>query len=275
MQDGISHSEGRRRQGIFWMLTVPHHQFVPFLPNGVVFIRGQLESGGNSGYLHWQLVCAFGRKCSIKQVKSTFGDSAHCELTRSRKAIEYVWKEETKVEGTEFELGVQPFERNSKRDWENIWTNAREGKLESIPADVRVVSYRTLRTIASDYAKPVAMVREFTVFWGRTGTGKSRRAWEEAGEEAYPKDPKSKFWCGYQDQKHVVLDEFRGGIDIAHLLRWADRYPVFVEVKGSSRPLMAVKFWITSNLAPTQWYPDADIYTTEALMRRLNITEFE
>lgn len=71
-----------------------------------------------------------------------------------------------------------------------------------------------------------------------------------------------------------MLDEFRGGIDISHILRWTDRYPVQVEIKGSSRPLLATRIWITSNLHPSKWYPDLDPETLAALLRRLTITEF-
>lgn len=81
-------------------------------------------------------------------------------------------------------------------------------------------------------------------------------------------------WCGYRDQTKVVIDEFRGAIDIAHLLRWLDRYPVLVEVKGGSRPLLASTIWITSNMDPRTWYPDLDDQTKAALLRRLNITHF-
>lgn len=110
------------------------------------------------------------------------------------------------------------------------------------------------------------------MFWGATGVGKSRRAWAEATFDAYPKDPRTKFWDGYRGQEHVVIDEFRGGIDVSHLLRWLDRYPVNVEIKGSSTTLCAKKFWITSNLPPEQWYPDLDEATKLALLRRLNVT---
>jgi len=58
------------------------------------------------------------------------------------------------------------------------------------------------------------------------------------------------------------------------MLRWLDRYPVLVEVKGSSTSLVATKVWITSNIHPRDWYPDLDEETKAALMRRLNITEF-
>lgn len=87
--------------------------------------------------------------------------------------------------------------------------------------------------------------------------------------EAYAKDPRSKWWCGYQGQEHVIIDEFRGGIDISHMLRWLDRYPVCVETKGGSVPLCATKFWITSNLEPKEWYKEIDEATLLALERRL------
>lgn len=87
-------------------------------------------------------------------------------------------------------------------------------------------------------------------------------------------DPLTKFWCGYNGHQHVVLDEFRGGISISHLLRWLDRYPVLVELKGSSTVLKAQKVWITSNLHPRSWYPELDEATVQALLRRLQIFEF-
>lgn len=261
-----------RRQGIFWLLTVPHEAFLPYLPVGSVWIKGQLELG-SGGFLHWQVLVAFRAKKSLAGVREMFGPY-HAELSRSEAAAAYVWKDETCVPGTRFELGAKPIRRNSKTDWDSVWAAALKGDLDSIPANVRVVSYRTLRAIAADHDQPVAMQRSCYVFWGATGTGKSRRAWDEASLTAYSKDPRSKFWCGYQNEKNVVIDEFRGGIDISHLLRWLDRYPVRVEIKGSSKPLVAETFWITSNLNPTDWYPDADAQTVAALRRRLNITQF-
>jgi len=137
-------------------------------------------------------------------------------------------------------------------------------------------NFRSLRAIASDHYRPIGIEKTVNVFFGRTGTGKSRRAWEEAGVLAYPKDPRSKWWDGYKGEEAVVIDEFRGTLDVSHLLRWLDRYPVRVECKGSSVPLQATKIWITSNLAPGDWYPELDVQTKEALLRRFNnIVEFE
>nr|WAE43030.1 MAG: replication associated protein [Cressdnaviricota sp.] len=281
-----------RRQGIFWMLTVPYHGFTPYLPPSCQWITGQLErgegttpreegdvgqldggSGLDEGFLHWQLLLAFRVKSTLAQCRAIMGNY-HAELSRSDAAREYVLKDATAVLGTRFDLGARPFRRNSRTDWDSVWVAAQLGDLLSIPPQVRVVSYRTIRAIASDHATPLAMVREGICFWGDTGTGKSRRAWGEAGMEAYSKDPRSKFWDGYTGQNHVVFDEFRGGIDVSHVLRWLDRYPCRVEVKGSSRPLEATKIWFTSNVDPRSWYPDLDPATLDALMRRLTVTHF-
>lgn len=270
-----SQSKSRsRNQGIFWILTIPYLEWKPpsELPVGLSWLRGQHERGDN-GYEHWQVLVAFGKKVALKRVKEVFGSKCHAELSRSPAANEYVWKEESRV-GVQFEFGAKPIRRNSRIDWESVWVSAKRGELDAIPGNVRVVSYRTLRAIAADHDKPAAYLRECYVFWGATGTGKSRRAWEEAGLDAYAKDPRTKFWCGYQGERNVILDEFRGGIDIAHLLRWLDRYPVRVEIKGSSKPLVGGRIWITSNLDPRLWYPEADEETVKALMRRLTITHF-
>jgi hypothetical protein len=173
------------------------------------------------------------------------------------------------------DLGKFFFTYPSKTEWDEIWNSAKEGDLLSIPAGVRIQHYRTLRAIRSDFAQPLGVERTCYVFWGRTGTGKSRRAWEQAGMGAYPKDPNTKFWDGYQGQENVVIDEFRGTISISHLLRWLDRYPVMVEIKGAAVAYNVRNIWITSNVNPRQWYPDLDPETLQALMRRLTITQFE
>lgn len=261
-------------QGIYWLLTIPHAHFTPFLPESVQYIKGQLEQGGTTDYLHWQLLVAFKSKCRLRHVKDTFGDEAHAELSRSSAANDYVWKDETSVHNTRFEIGTLKLKRNSQTDWDSVKSDAQRGRLDSIPSDIFVRYYSSLRRIGADYMQPIAIERTVFCYWGATGTGKSRRAWEEAGIDAYPKDPRSKFWDGYRSQPNVVFDEFRGGIDIAHLLRWFDRYPVIVEIKGSSVPLSATRIWITSNLPPHEWYPELDAETLAALMRRLTIVYF-
>lgn len=261
------------QQGKYWLATLPHHAFTPWLAPEVQWVRGQLEIGSENGFLHWQVLFCFTTKKTLHYCREKFGPY-HFEFARSTAAAEYVWKEDTRVQGTQFELGRRPHRMNSKPDWDIIWNAATAGDLLVIPANVRLRSYAAIRSIQSDYAVPSAMERQCFVYWGATGTGKSRRAWERAGINAYPKDPRTKWWDGYRSHEVVVMDEFRGCIDIAHLLRWLDRYPVLVEVKGSSVVLNAKVFYITSNLHPCDWYPGLDPETLSALLRRINITHF-
>lgn len=266
--------------GRYFILTIPAHCYTPYLPPECCYIRGQLERGAG-GFLHWQLLVVFPRTFRLSGVRRVFGN-VHCELTRSDAANEYVWKEATRVTGTQFELGTLPLKRNAKKDWEAIWNSAKSRDFDAIPPDVRIRSYAQLRRISYDHMAPIGMERECFVYWGATGTGKSRRAWAEASFDAYPKgnffhlivDPRTKFWCGYNSHERVVIDEFRGGIDISHLLRWLDRYPVIVETKGGAVVLHAKSIWITSNVDPREWYPGLDCETLNALLRRLTITHF-
>lgn len=260
-------------QARYFLLTIPSHDFLPYLPPDCQYIKGQLEQGSSTDYLHWQILVAFPSKVTCLKVKQVFGPSAHIEISRSSAANDYVWKEESRV-GHQFELGRLAMKRQSASDWDKVRTDAESGDFTSIPSDIFIRCYSNLKRIHVDSLRPVSQERQVSVFWGSTGSGKSHRAWSEAGWDAYPKDPNTKFWDGYRGQEHVVIDEFRGLISISHMLRWLDKYPVIVEVKGSSCVLKAKRIWITSNLPPEQWYPDLDAETLSALRRRLNITHF-
>ncbi|QGF19372.1 replication associated protein [Antarctic virus COCH21_47] len=261
-------------QARYWILTIPAHEFTPYLPPTVAYLTGQLENS-ESGYVHWQLLAAFKTKVRLRGVKAIFGAQCHAEATRSEAAEEYCGKEETRVDGTPFTLGTRLLKRGDSKDWEAIRDSAKRGKLDDIPADVYVRNYNSLRRICTDHMEPVGIERTVHVFWGVTGTGKSRTAWREASMQAYPKDPNTKFWDGYRNHANVVIDEFRGLINISNLLRWFDRYPVNVEIKGGSVVLCATSIWITSNLHPSAWFPELDAATNDALMRRLTVREFK
>lgn len=252
----------------YYMLTIPHHLFVPYLPSGIKYIKGQTELAA-SGYLHWQIVVICERSRRASWVTSVFGTSCHVERTRSEAAMAYVWKEDTCVVGTRFELGVLP--RNTRfncADWDDVLNQAKEGDYDQIESGILVRCFNSIQKVHAHYARPVAIEKTVKVFWGETGSGKSRRAWEEATFDAYPKIPTTKFWDGYRGHQHVVIDEFSGLVNITLLLQWLDRYPTLVEIKGSAVPFKSTNIWITSNIDPRNWYPDATDEQKLALLRR-------
>lgn len=260
-------------QGRYWSVT-RYNEWTPELPKQAAYIKGQKEIGNLTEREHWQIMVIFGKNMRRKSVVEAFGGQGHCELSKSSKLERYVWKEDTRIPGTQFEFGNKPIRRSVKHDWDRVWELAKENTLDDIPKSILVPHYRTIQAIARDYLKPSAQIRTINVYWGGTGLGKSRRAWHEAGMDAFPKDPRTKFWDGYRDQENVVIDEFRGDISISHMLRWTDRYPVIMEVKGSSRNYKVKNLWITSNIHPRDWWPDLDEETRKAVLRRMKITNF-
>ncbi len=263
-------------QGRYWLLTIPViHYPEATLKDPVVYLKGQQEVGAN-GLHHWQLLALCSKKVTATALKAAFVRQAHVELTRSEAADAYVWKEDTRVEGTQFELGVRPVRRNNKQDWDKVLTDVKAGRVDDVPADIYIRHYSSLKRIAVDHMENVPRNNiEAKYFWGQSGTGKTRLAWEEATIAAYIKNPNTKWWDGYRGQDNVIIDEFTGRIDISYLLTWLDRYPCTVEVKGFSVPLKATRFWITSNLSLEECYPDAKAEQIAALRRRLNVTHFE
>lgn len=264
-------------QGRYFILTIPHHSYVPYLPDGVCYVKGQLEAGTEGGYLHWQMIAYFSKKVTVAKVKEIFGDGIHVEKTKSKAAEDYVWKEDTRVPNTQFELGQKSLKRNSDKDWDQVWEDAKDGNLMNIPADIRIRSYHTLKRIRKDYDKPPLRENvEVRCFWGNPKTGKSHLAWQEASITGNPyiKGSTTKWWDGYQGEDCVIIDEFRGQIALEHLLKWFDKWPCSVEEKGGQMALKATKFWIISNLSPDQWYPGLDAESLAALRRRMTVVHF-
>lgn len=133
---------------------------------GVCWSRGQLEEG-EGGFRHWQLVASFKKPVRLSAVVKLF--KGHWEPTRSDAARDYVWKPETRIDGTQFEFGSAPFRRNESTDWDLVRSQAQSGDLELIPPDVYVRCYNQLKRIAQDYMAPISVVRTVKVFWGVTG----------------------------------------------------------------------------------------------------------
>jgi len=137
-----SHGMGGSRH-IYWILTIPYSSWsVPTeLTNPVVWLKGQHEIS-ETGYSHWQIVCGFATKQSLRAAKLCFPREAHLEPTRSTAAEAYCWKEDTRVAESQFELGFKPVNPACKTDWEMVWQAATAGRIMEIPANIRVQHYR-------------------------------------------------------------------------------------------------------------------------------------
>lgn len=261
-----------QQQGLYWILTIPHDKWEKptTLPEWANCLMGQLEIG-ETGFRHWQLLVALKRKTKLGGVKKLFCQQAHCELSRSAAANDYVCKEETAVEGTRFKMGFFPLKRGDKEDWDKIKQLAQEGRLNELPADIYCRYYNSMRNIAMDNSPMPANLSGCcgVWIWGPPGVGKSHMAREKFGCN-YDKMP-NKWWDGYKDGQVPMLDDFGHSHVklIDYIKRWSDMYPFKSEIKGSSKYLRPRLFVITSNYSIETLFPDT--YEQSILKDRFKI----
>lgn len=230
---------------------------------------GQLEKGEN-GTVHLQFYQNFKTKCRLSHYKKVL-PQAHCEpVVVDNGVAKYCVKEETRVEGP-WEYGTKPIQRNSKTDWEEVFTNAKRGRLEDIPADVRVRCYSQLKKIEKDHlqVKDATHLRGVWIY-GASGYGKSRIARRDY-PDAYPKLC-NKWWDGYQGQKNVIMDDIGPEHKVLsqQLKIWADRYGCILETKGGALTSEYENFVVTSQYSIEEIFVD-DTKTIEALRRRFKV----
>lgn len=111
-------------------------------------------------------------------------------------------------------------------------------------------------------------------YYGRTGTGKSRKVHTE-NPEAYVKCSGNDWWDHYAGQKTVIFDDFRGDwFKFATLLNIIDRYATKVPFKGGICELSANHFLITSCKRPEELFCNTKGEKLDQLLRRITtITE--
>lgn len=131
--------------------------------------------------------------------------------------------------------------------------------------------HKGLNALRSALIEPRTEPPEVTVIWGATGTGKSRMARELVENPFYVWGPENNKWFdGYQGQKNVIFEEFRGQLPFGMLLRLLDRYDCKVEYKGGICEFVATKIVITSPKHPRYWYELCDTEDTyKQLIRRI------
>lgn len=227
--------------------------------------------GELQGTLHWQLFAAFDKKVRLSTVKASIGNG-HWEPSRSDAAESYVWKEDTAIAGTRFELGEKKLNRNSATDWAKIKDLAKTGRISDcldLAPDVAIRYYSSLKHIARDYMQKPQDLTGVCGIWisGPPGVGKSHYA-RNHYEDLYSKMC-NKWWDGYQAQKSVLIDD----LDLSHkclghhLKIWADKYSFLAESKGHASHIRPNRIIVTSNYKPDDIWTD-DQTLLEAIKRR-------
>lgn len=222
---------------------------------------------------HLQGYLEVSSKTSLSTMKK-FLVRAHWEKAKGtpKQASEYC-----KKDGDYDEAGSLSCGKGFRSDLQEIKKKIESGATEKNIADEYFEKWVVYRRSFQRYSALCAEERSWRtivhVYWGKTGTGKTRFCLDQCMDRSFWIPGDYKWFDNYDGQPIVIFDDYRGEYPLQMLLKLLDRYPMQVPVKGGFVTWSPKKVYITSNIHPNEWYPDADRYSIGALFRRLDKIE--
>lgn len=269
-----SHTGPAKKRTQHWIFTINNYtaSSTPVFDEKVHDYMILGREVGEKGTPHIQGYVKFKIMKRFQTVKKLF-PLAHIEPMYSTPdaCIKYCQKE-----GDFDEFGVVPETRKSaaskkmKRNWEDAWQAAKEGRIEDIPTSMRFQYYSAIKRIRQDYPDTPNDLEDPCGLWfyGPSGVGKSHTA-RARYPDHYDK-PLNKWWDGYRNQKTILLDD----VDHTHakwighhLKRWADRYSFPAEQKGTTIQIRPERIIVTSQYTIDELFQE-DAALVTALKRR-------
>lgn len=236
---------------------------------------------GDEGTPHLQGYVHFTSQKTLSAMKKIM-PRAHLEMRKGTidQAVDYCKKEEDYEEFGTKPLSQKEKGEKEKKRWKRALEKAREGDMEWLDENEPLLvlkhrglllSHKILKTSPLTYDDSDTPHE----WWcGPTGTGKSRKVWDDYPGH-YQKE-KNKWWCNYTGQDTVVIEEVdpKNMEHLADRLKvWADRYPFPGEIKGGRiegiRPL---KIIVTSNYTPEECFEKQN--DLDPIRRRFKVTHF-
>ncbi len=267
----------------------------PTLPKGVNYIGFQLEEG-EEGTPHYQIYIELGRSQYLSWLKKNISKTAHWEARQgtAKEANAYCTEEEYKgkakgrLDGPWIigKMSMGNGERTDLVDFRDAIILGKRKRELWMTHTKQMARYRHMYSDIKQLYMPKRN-KELLVclLVGPTGTGKTRKvhdAWSELDEQYWSMPISSgKMWFdGYDGHERVLLDDFAGRMSktpLLFLLWILDRYPRYLEIKGSGVWYMPNYISITSNYHPRQWYDWKDREPSyAALCRRIDyVLEFD
>jgi len=231
---------------------------------------------GESGTPHLQGYIQFQHQKTLSAVKKLM-PRAYLAPRKGTidQAVDYC-----KKDGKYEEFGVKPKSAKEKGDgekarWREILKRAREGDEEWLEENEPQVAFRDLALFRSHKKNKIEIQdgEQLHEWWyGATGTGKSRKLWEDYPTH-YAK-PLNKWWNGYTGQDVVAIEEWspKNDCTASGLKVWADRYPFRAEIKNGVTPMIRpLKIIVLSNYTMEECFNSTDL---PALKRRFKEVRF-
>lgn len=249
----------------------------------VKYAMFQLEQG-TEGTLHYQGYLELVRNQQLTYVRQLL-PRAHWEPRRGtrQQAREYCMKLDTRVEGP-WEIGDWIESRQGQRtDIQEIHRLINETNMpvHQIMKDRNYQQVRLIETLAKYRKVNIDWhPKEVNWYWGPTGTGKTRTAFEEMDPNSFWVANKTGDWFdGYQGETDVLIDDLRANDwKYNFMLKLLDGRDIRVPIKGSFTIFSARRIWITCPYKPEVAYAGQVTYhdNIAQLLRRITtITKFD
>lgn len=247
--------------------------------DGITYIVFQRERGAN-GTPHVQGYINSANSRSLASWRTLISGRAHIERARgtAQENQAYCSKDEGREPGTTVHTWGRIPEQGKRNDLDAVGALIKGGAterevFESDPSSYIKFSAGIKRALGLIQGKRSWKTRVFW-FYGPTGTGKSREAYDRF-PEAYTKPGATKWWDGYDGQSDVIVDDYRRDFcTFAELLRLLDRYPLTVEYKGGYTAFLARNIVITTPYCPRRTWEgrcDEDIAQLERRIEEVKL----
>lgn len=247
-----------------WLITLPYKvddsiykiKYIMECLNSYKSYAFQVEKGGSTGYMHYQIYLEHTQQIRFSTLKSRF-PHAHLEIRKGSKsqAWDYCTKVDTRLHGP-FTMGNRPCEVDSltKRalyiaDISNGLTD--KELLIKYPGIFKRQEVEDFRRVLGvdlySYNRDVKV----NYMFGLSRSGKSsyiHSLYENKDiyvVSDYERDP----FGSYDGQKVIVFEEFRSDIPLKSMLQYLDVYPVMLPSRYRNKPAQYNEVWIISNWA--------------------------
>lgn len=254
--------------------TKPKHT----LPRGVRYAiygeeRCKPTKEHPEGRIHWQSYIELYGSQRWNWIKKAWGDKTiHIQ---ARKGTREQARDYCRKDGKFEEHGKWIKGQGHRTDLETIADGLVNGDItitdvmEQAPA--KYCQYRNgLKDLAGLGAKKKAnefRKVEVVLLTGATGTGKTRRAMEEAQYRI--QGTQLDWWQDYEGEKVICIDEYNNDVNITEMLNLLDGYRLRLNVKGSHTYALWDKVYITTNLKLHEIHANAKKAHRDALFRRI------
>lgn len=268
-----------RQQSRRWSATFFSEEPPEWDPSWMSYLLAAQEICPETQRLHWQTYLETSRRLTLAGLKAKPGwETCHLEISRGSSTAnqDYCLKTGTEIYVEYGEI----FQQGTRADLQALGDQLIAGTttVDEITLDqphAHHIYGRTLdriEDILNQRRTPRSSPPEVFWFWGPTGTGKTRRVFEEMSpDDHWVWTDDRGWWDTYRGQSDVVFDDFRGQVPFAFLLRLLDRYPVSVPRRGRApMPFTATRIWITSCFQPELCYQSERVQDhVEQLLRRI------